>query len=47
MEHFPADGSCVPSARVQTYDVVFRPYNAADLAKISGWDGSQRQFTAV
>lgn len=34
-----ADGSCVPSARVQTYDVVFRPYNAADLAKISGWDG--------
>ena len=34
-----ADGSCVPSARVQTYDVVFRPYNAADLAKIPGWDG--------
>ena len=34
-----ADGSCVPSARVQTYDVVFRPYNATDLAKISGWDG--------
>ena len=34
-----ADGSSVPSARVQTYDVVFRPYNAADLAKISGWDG--------
>ena len=34
-----ADGSCVPSARVQTYNVVFRPYNAADLAKISGWDG--------
>ena len=34
-----ADGSCVPSARVQTYDVVFRPYNTADLAKISGWDG--------
>ena len=34
-----ADGSCVPSARVQTYDVVFRPYNAADLAKIFGWDG--------
>lgn len=34
-----ADGSCVPSARVQIYDVVFRPYNAADLAKISGWDG--------
>ena len=34
-----ADGSCVPSARVQNYDVVFRPYNTADLAKISGWDG--------
>ena len=34
-----ADGSCVPSARVQIYDVVFRPYNAADLAKISSWDG--------
>ena len=25
---------------VQSYDVVFRPYNAADLSKISGWDGS-------
>ena len=24
---------------MQTYDVVFRPYNATDLAKISGWDG--------
>lgn len=34
-----ADDSCVPSARTQSYDVVFRPYNTADLAKISGWDG--------
>ena len=33
------DGSCVPSSRVQSYDVVFRPYNTADLAGISGWDG--------
>ena len=33
------DGSCVPSSRVQSYDVVFRPYNTADLAEISGWDG--------
>lgn len=43
-----ADGSCVPSARVQTYDVVFRPYNAADLAKISGWDGqSEAIYSSV
>ena len=34
-----ADSSSVPSARTQSYDVVFRPYNKADLAKISGWDG--------
>ena len=34
-----ADGSSVPSERTQSYDVVFRPYNKADLAKISGWDG--------
>ena len=43
-----ADGSCVPSARVQTYDVVFRPYNAADLAMISGWDGqSEAIYSSV
>lgn len=35
-----ADESSVPSERVQSYDVVFRPYNAADLSKILGWDGS-------
>ena len=35
-----SDESSVPSERVQSYDVVFRPYNAADLSKISGWDGS-------
>ena len=35
-----ADESSVPSERVQSYDVVFRPYNQADLSKISGWDGS-------
>lgn len=35
-----ADESSVPSERVQSYDVVFRPYNVADLSKISGWDGS-------
>lgn len=33
------DSSSVPSKRVQSYDVVFRPYKAADLAKFSGWDG--------
>lgn len=33
------DSSSVPSKRVQSYDVVFRPYNTADLAKFSGWDG--------
>ena len=33
------DDSSVPSARTQVYDVVFRPYNTADLAQISGWDG--------
>lgn len=35
-----ADESSVPSERVQSYDVVFRPYNQADLSKISGWDGN-------
>ena len=33
------DSSSVPSKRVQSYDVVFRPYKASDLAKFSGWDG--------
>ena len=33
------DSSSVPSKRVQSYDVVFRPYNSADLSRISGWDG--------
>lgn len=33
------NGDSIPSSRVQTYDVVFRPYNTADLAQISGWDG--------
>ena len=33
------DSSSVPSKRVQSYDVVFRPYNTADLAKFSGWEG--------
>ena len=33
------DDSSVPSARTQVYDVVFHPYNTADLAQISGWDG--------
>lgn len=31
--------SSVPTKRVQSYDVVFRPYRASDLAKFSGWDG--------
>ena len=34
------DSSSVPSKRVQSYEVVFRPYDSADLAKIDGWDGS-------
>ena len=34
-----ADPSSVPNARVQAYDVVFHPYNKADLVKIAGWDG--------
>ena len=33
------DSSSVPTKRVQSYDVVFRPYKASDLAKFSGWDG--------
>lgn len=33
------DSSSVPSQRVQSYDVVFRPYDSSDLSKISGWDG--------
>ena len=36
-----ADESSVPSERVQSYDVVFRPYNAGrSFQNISGWDGS-------
>lgn len=33
------DDSSVPSERVQSYEVVFHPYNSSDLAKIAGWDG--------
>ena len=33
------DSSSIPSGRVQSYDVVFYPYDSSDLAKISGWDG--------
>lgn len=34
-----ADSSSVPSERVQSYDVVFQPYDSSILSKISGWDG--------
>ena len=33
------DSSSVPSERVQSYDVVFQPYDSSMLSKISGWDG--------
>ena len=33
------DDSCVPAERVQSYDVVFKPYDTAVLSEISGWDG--------
>ena len=33
------DSSSVPSERVQSYDVVFKPYDSSVLSKISGWDG--------
>ena len=33
------DGSNIPSQRIESYDVVFRPYDSADLSRISGWDG--------
>ncbi len=33
------DGSNVPSQRIESYDVVFRPYDSADLSRIDGWDG--------
>lgn len=35
-----ADSSSVPSERVQTYDVIFKPNSTVDLSMISGWDGS-------
>lgn len=41
------DSSSVPSKRVQSYDVVFHPYNTADLAKFSGWMVSRMRFTAA
>ena len=34
-----ADSSSVPSERVQSYDVVFKPYDSSMLSRISGWDG--------
>lgn len=34
-----ADDSQVPTARVQSYDVVFYPYEDTDLSKIEDWDG--------
>ena len=34
-----ADSSSVPSERVQSYDVVFKPYDSSVLSRISGWDG--------
>lgn len=34
-----ADGSSVPSERVQSYEVVFKPYDTSVLSQISGWDG--------
>ena len=34
-----ADDSCVPSKHVQSYDVIFTPYNKSDLSLVSGWDG--------
>lgn len=33
------DSSSVPSERVQSYEVVFRPYDISVLSQISGWDG--------
>ena len=33
------DGSNVPSQRIEAYDVVFHPYDSADLSRIDGWDG--------
>lgn len=33
------DSSCVPSSRVESFEVVFRPSGAVDLSRISGWDG--------
>ena len=33
------DDSSVPSERVQSYEVVFKPYDSSILSQISGWDG--------
>ena len=35
-----ADSSSVPSERVQTYDVIFKPDSSVELSRISGWDGN-------
>lgn len=34
-----ADDSLIPSARVQSYEVIFEPYDRADLARFEEWDG--------
>ena len=38
------DSSSVPSERVQSYDVVFKPYDSSVLSKISGWDGESDEI---
>ena len=41
------DSSSVPSKRVQSYDVVFRPYKASDLAVFLDGTDSRIRFTAA
>lgn len=41
---FWVDSSSVPSERVQSYDVVFKPYDSSVLSKISGWDGESDEI---
>lgn len=38
------DSSSVPSEKVQSYDVVFKPYDSSVLSKISGWDGESDEI---
>lgn len=39
-----ADDSCVPTRRVESFEVVFTPNGTADLSGVSGWDSEKEKI---